>query len=287
MKKLLFALFLVPAVSQAQNFHFSGRFGLAGYQGDLKDGQYLSQDHIMGSIGALYDLSEHIAARTYFSLTKLQGDDKKGSSAMQLRNLNFQSKLFEWELSAQYSFFSLNDKWWTPYVFAGAGLYHFNPYTSDAGGNKVYLAPLSTEGQGFINGKSNYKLTQFNIPLGIGATYSLGEDVRLGLELGYRKLFTDYLDDVSTNYVDQAALLAARGPQAVDLAWRGDEVNGAPYPAGGLTRGGADHKDGYYYAALTLTVRYWFDKYKQIAGIPSGGKSKKVGCPASRAATGF
>jgi hypothetical protein len=282
MKKLLLALCGLPLIASAQNFHFSGRFGLAGYQGDLKSGSVFSQDKLMGSIGAIYDLSEHIAARTYFTYTKLQADDKKGTTSMQQRNLNFQTGLFDWELTAQYSLFSLNEKWWTPTIFAGIGIFHFNPYTKDAAGNKVLLQPLSTEGQGFVAGISPYKKTQFSIPFGIGASYSLGEDTRIGLEAGYRKIFTDYLDDVSTTYVDENALRAARGQQAVDLAWRGDEISGAAYPGGGATRGSEKYKDGYYYIALTFTVRYWFDKYKEIAGIPGGRKEKRVGCPASR-----
>lgn len=283
MKKLLLVVFTVPLLANAQNFHFSGRFGLAGYQGDLKAHSVsLSQSKLMGSIGARYDLSEHVTARSYVTLASLQADDKKGTSVMQQRNLNFKTKLLDWELTAQYNFFSLNDRWWTPYVFAGIGIYHFNPYTKDTADNKYYLKPLSTEGQGFMQDSKEYKLTQFSVPLGIGGDYSLNEDMRIGLEFGYRKLFTDYLDDVSRNYVDEASLLSARGQTAVDLAWRGDEIKPAPYPAGGFVRGNSKQKDGYYYVALTFTVRYFFDKYKEIAGIPGGRREKRVGCPASR-----
>jgi opacity protein-like surface antigen len=281
MKKLLSAVCCLPIVALAQNFHFSARLGLAGYQGDLKAHSVtLSQTNIMGSIGVRYDLSEHFTARSYFTLTALKADDKKGTASMQQRNLNFRTKLFDWELGAQYHVFSLNDKWWTPYVFAGIGLYHFNPYTKDS--VKRFLQPLSTEGQGFIQGADNYKLTGFSIPVGLGVSYALDEDMRIGLEFGYRKIFTDYLDDVSTNYVDQTSLRSARGQTAVDLAWRGDEFNRAPYPTAGSTRGNPGQKDGYYYIAFTYTIRYFFDKYKQIVGLPSGRKEKRVGCPASR-----
>ena len=281
MKKLLTTFCCLPLVTLAQNFHFSARLGLAGYQGDLKAHSVtLSQTHIMGSIGARYDLSERLTARSYLTLTSLRADDKKGTASMQQRNLNFRTKLFDWELGAQYHIFSLNDKWWTPYIFAGIGLYHFNPYTKDS--VKRFLKPLSTEGQSFAQGVNNYKLTGFSIPVGLGISYALNEDMRVGLELGYRKIFTDYLDDVSTNYVDQTALLGARGQTAVNLAWRGDEVNGAPYPVAGSPRGNPEHKDGYYYIALTYTIRYFFDKYKQIVGLPSGRKEKRVGCPATR-----
>ena len=283
MKKLLLGICFSPLLAIAQNFHFAARFGLAGYQGDLKAKSItLSQMRLMGSIGARYDLSEHLTARSYLTLSSLQADDKKGTASMQQRNLNFKTRLLDWELTAQYNLFSLNDRWWTPYAFAGVGLFHFNPYTEDTGANKTFLKPLSTEGQGFQPGVKEYKLTQFSLPFGFGVDYSLNEDMRVGLEFGYRKLFTDYLDDVSTVYVDQSALLAARGQTAVDLAWRGDEKGGQPYPAAGFTRGNPESRDGYYYIALTFTVRYFFDKYKEIAGIPGGSREKRVGCPASR-----
>lgn len=283
MKKLFLALCLLPIISKAQNFHFSARLGLANYEGDLKARPVsLSQAKLMGSIGARYDLSEHLTARSYLTLTSLHADDKKGTTAMQQRNLNFSSGITDWELTAQYSLFSLNDHWWTPYVFAGVGIYHFNPYTKDTAGKKYFLQPLSTEGEGFTPGVKNYKLTQFSIPLGVGAEYSLNEDMRIGLEFGYRKIFTDYLDDVSNVYVDQATLVNARGAKAAELAYRGNEVQAGSYPAAGVNRGNPNNKDGYYYVALTYTVRYFFDKYKKIAGLASFKKDKKVGCPASR-----
>jgi hypothetical protein len=125
-------------------------------------------------------------------------------------------------------------------------------------------------------------LTQLSIPLGFGALYALNEDIRVGLELGYRKTFTDYLDDVSGEYYDEAALFAAKGQIAADVAYRGDEVGGPPYPAAKTPRGSAKYKDGYYYAAITITVRSFIDQYKRIAGLPSYKKDKKVGCPANR-----
>lgn len=283
MKNLIIAFLFLPAMAGAQNFYFSGRLGLAGYQGDLKAKAIsLSQARPILSIGARYDLSEHITARSYFSFTSLRADDKKGTATMQQRNLDFKTKILDWELTAQYSLFSLNDRWWTPYVFAGIGAFHFNPYTKDSAGHKTFLKPLSTEGEGFIAGVKNYKLTQLSIPFGFGAEYSLNEDMRIGLEFGYRKTFTDYIDDVRTVYVDQTSLLNARGQTAVDLAWRGDEKGGAPYPPAGAQRGTSKKQDGYYYIALTYTVRYFFDKYKQIVGLPSVKKPKRVGCPASR-----
>ncbi len=283
MKKLLVLLSFCPLLALGQNFHFSGKLGLASYYGDLKEKTIsLSQSRFMGSIGARYDLSEHLAARSYISFGSLRADDKKGNSGMQLRNLHFQSNIIEWEAGLHYSILNLNYHWWTPYVAAGVGIFHFNPKAVDANGNKVKLKPLSTEGQGIVAGKKEYKLTQFNIPIAIGVERMINDDIRLGLELAYRKTFTDYIDDVSDTYIDQTVLLAARGQQAVDLAYRGNEAGAGPYPIAGATRGSADNKDGYVYIGLTVTWRFYFDKYKQIAGLPSSKNSKKVGCPATR-----
>lgn len=283
MKKLLLSLCFSPLLATAQNFYFSARAGLAGYQGDLKKSSAVfSQMKLMGSIGAMYDLSQHLAARSYLSYGSLRADDKKGTAIMQERNLNFQTKLLDFELGAQYNIFNLNERWWTPYVSAGIGLFHYNPYTKNANGDRVFLQPLSTEGQGFIAGVKPYKRTQLSMPLAFGATYVTGEDTRVGIEFGYRKIFTDYLDDVSNVYVDETALRNARGDQAVDLAWRGDEITGQPYPGPGTVRGSPKYKDGYYYVALSFTIRYWFDKYKQVAGLPGGSREKRVGCPGSR-----
>lgn len=283
MKKLLLVLCFLPLLTEAQNFNFSLRAGLASYAGDLKAKAFsLSQSSLMGSIGVRYDLTEHIALRSYFTLTSLKADDKKGTNTMKQRNLNFKTGIIDWEGGIHYSFLNLNYSWWTPYVFAGVGIYHFNSYTKDNNGAKTFLKPLSTEGEGFLPGVKNYKLTQLSIPIGFGAERSLNEDTRIGIEVGYRKLFTDYLDDVSDSYVDKNALLTARGQQAVDLAYRGDKVGTGPYPAAGTPRGNPKHKDGYFYIAITCTLRYFFDKYKQIVGLPSYKKEKRVGCPATR-----
>ncbi len=236
----------------------------------------------MFSLGARYDLAERLSARSYFTYGSLRASDHKGTAAMRQRNLSFESKIIDWEIGAQYNLLNLNYQWWTPYVFAGIGVYRFNPYTKETAGNRYYLKQLSTEGQGFTPGIKNYSLTQLSIPLGVGVDYLLSEDQRIGLELGYRRLFTDYLDDVSNQYTDEASLLSNRGPRAVELAYRGDEVNASSYPAKGTLRGDPNKKDGYYYVAITYTFRFWFDKYKQTSGIPGGGRERKQGCPSTR-----
>jgi hypothetical protein len=279
MKKFVILVCCLPYAALAQNCYLTFKAGLANYQGELQAHSIaFSQAKFLGSVGLRYDLSEHISARTAFTLSSLQADDKKGTTAMQARNLNFKTSLFDWELAGQYNIFSLNEKWWTPYVFAGLSLFHYNPYTKTNTGAKTYLSSLGTEGEGFAPGVKSYGLWQASIPLGLGFDYAINEDLRIGLEFTYHKLFTDYLDDVSGVYVDQTALLHAKGQTAVDLAYRG----AGTYPPAGTMRGDSRNKDAWYSFGLTVTCRSFIDQYKRIAGLPAYKKDKKVGCPVTR-----
>jgi hypothetical protein len=156
-------------------------------------------------------------------------------------------------------------------------VYHFDPYTFDSAGRKYYLKPLSTEGEGFIAGRNNYSLTQFSIPFGAGVKMPLSENINVGFEIGYRKLFTDYLDDVSTTYVDPNLLLVNRGAKAVELSYRGGELKTGSivYPVG-VQRGNPSSKDWYYFTGLTLTFRLG----NNLLGNGGGsGKNSELNCP--------
>jgi Domain of unknown function (DUF6089) len=115
-----------------------------------------------------------------------------------------------------------------PYVVAGVGVYHFNPEAKDVDGKWVKTAPLRLEGQGFSQYPDSkpYKLTQMNVVAGFGFKYYLKENMYLGFEVLHRKLFTDYVDDVSHNYyVDPITfdqnLSAANAVTARRLYYRG------------------------------------------------------------------
>jgi opacity protein-like surface antigen len=258
----------------AQKLHLNLFAGVSNYSGDLQDKRFtLSQSNFAGGIGASYDLSDHVAVRSGITFASLSANDKYGRNA--LRNLNFTSRLMEINAGVEYYITPLGTHSLTPYVFGGIALYHFDPYTRDTSSAKYYLEPLSTEGEGFIDGKNNYNLTQFAIPFGAGVKLSLSDNVNVGMELGYRKLFTDYIDDVSGNFVDQSILLANRGSKAVELAFRGDELkNGSSYPPAGTVRGSAK-KDWYYFAGFTASFRLFTGN-----GLGSGsGRHSKYGCP--------
>ncbi len=253
--------------------------GTANYQGDLLEKRYTMQNsHLALGLGAGYRFNEHARVRALLSFGKVTADDKDNKDAFLLaRNLNFFSNITELSVTAHYDFFDMHYSRVTPYVFAGVGLFHFNPYTYDSLGSKVNLKPLSTEGQGLTAypNRKPYSLMQFNIPFGAGIKFAITESITLAWEIGLRKTFTDYLDDLSTTYVSEAVLLAERGPVAASLAYRGDELKSSPgtYPIDGTVRGGQEFKDWYYFSGITASYNL------PVGSSFKNSKRGNTGCP--------
>jgi hypothetical protein len=257
--------------------------GMANYKGDLQQKEITLQNskHVY-TIGASYNITGHLSVRAELSITKLEGQDKDNDDdALKNRNLSFKTNLSETALMLEYDLFDLDNYKFTPYFFGGISSFKFNPYTIDTVGEKLYLQPLSTEGQGLAQypDRNNYKLSQFSIPFGAGIKYAVSDYVWIGAEFGTRKCFTDYLDDVSKTYVDQHILFHERGATSVAYAYRGDEVKSNPsatYPAGGIQRGNPLLNDNYYFGEVRLSIRLpWFE-----AGNFEGRASRKrYACP--------
>jgi hypothetical protein len=154
-----------------------------------------------------------------------------------------------------------------PYGLVGVGVFHFNPKGSliDAAGNKAWYAlqPLKLEGQGMAEypDVKPYKLTQLNIPLGIGLKFYASERINLSTEVLYRKTFTDYIDDVSKKYInpnnfskylsaEDAALATKLSDKVIPIIYPGQ----GRFPAGNQ-RGDTKNGDTYFSLVLKLGVR--------------------------------
>jgi hypothetical protein len=278
----LFILFLLNVLfTPAQRVFIGVAGGLANYNGDLLDKIY-PKKITNGFIGFTvhYELRDQLLIRGAFSFARVNGSDTYSEKPnLQQRNLQFESAISEFSVVGEYYLFNMNEKRFSPYGFIGLGIFHFNPYTYDSTGRKVFLKPLSTEGQGIYPNKKPYSLWQPAIPIGGGVKFAITENLRIGIEIGLRKLFTDYLDDVSTSYPDYNDLLAARGQTAVDFSYRTDEVPGgdANFPTKDTQRGGATQKDIYYFTGINIMFRPSFGG----GGGRNRSFSKKgrYGCP--------
>ncbi|HVM88142.1 MAG TPA: DUF6089 family protein [Puia sp.] len=258
MKKFILLVLAFPNIVNAQ-WHVNLFGGISNYSGDLQSKFFTTDQSNAGlGLGLQYDVTPHISVLSGINYGKVNAADKFNKPELQLRNLSFQSQIFEWNLTGEYNIFDISVKRFTPYGFAGVALFHFNPYAYDTLGNKVFLRPLSTEGEGLAAypERKQYSLIQLAIPFGGGIKIRITDNVILAYEIAFRKLFTDYLDDVSTTYVDRATLLSAKGPLAVEMAYRGDEVKGGNpnYPSSGTMRGNPKNKDWYYFTGIRISI---------------------------------
>ncbi|MEO6917196.1 MAG: DUF6089 family protein [Chitinophagaceae bacterium] len=237
----------------------------------------IKQSRLCYGISGAINYNRIISLRLQMTKGKVSADDqaiKNAGSAARgryLRNLNFESTIRE--LSAVLEiyplmFFVTEGKWlpsldW--YIFAGLGCFYFNP-VARLGDSRIELADLRTEGQGFDEypEKRVYRRNQFNLPMGTGVKWEIHSRLNLRLELNYRKLFTDYLDDVSTDYIDPALFLKnlprEKAYLAASLSDRRINAGTEPLSREEI-RGNSLHNDAYF--SLSLRTSYVLGRKRQ------------------------
>lgn len=263
MKCLL--LFLTLALSgslSAQHFELGILAGGSTYDGDLmptKIQPLVEEMHFAGGAFLRYNINDYFTARLGVNYAKISGDDMH-SEVVSDRNLNFQSNILELGLQGEFNILGYQayalQSVFSPYIFGGISVFKFNPKT-EYEGQLVELQPLGTEGQGLETypDRDFYKLTEYAIPMGVGVKFALNDAINIGVELGARMLFTDYIDDVSKTYVDKEELRIARGDLAAELSDRRTNLpDGTELTMGG--RGNASARDWYYITGVTLSYNF-------------------------------
>lgn len=97
--------------------------------------------------------------------------------------------------------------------------------------------------------------------MGGGLKYFLSDRFNISSEVLYRKSFTDYIDDVSTNYIDPALFDKYLSPSDAAIARQiHDKVYGIVTPgvtryAPGTQRGNSKQDDAYFSYLLKFGVR--------------------------------
>ncbi|MBL7858430.1 MAG: hypothetical protein JNM57_12135 [Cyclobacteriaceae bacterium] len=264
MKRFLFlSVFLVTLSSSycvvGQSFYsyrserdliLTAGFNTSTYYGDLKDNSDYLDAKPSISLGAMYYFYPRIAARAEFSWVTFSGDDADSKDSGKIRrNLSFKSSNIEFSTTAVINLiptlpnrrFYQRPKY-NAYGFVGIGGLYFNP-KAELDGTKYNLKPLQTEGV-------NYSRFTFIIPYGIGGRLQIDPFFNIAVEMGWRKTFSDYIDDVSTKYIDHSA----SDPITQQLADRRPEIGLPPLPVG-AKRGDPSKKDAYM--LLSVKVEYY------------------------------
>ncbi len=239
--------------------------GGANYFGDIHP-DILQAYKIFRQAGGLYArkiLNPRLAVKLSGNYARIIGNDAWSKSAFeQARNLSFRSDIFEIASQFEFNFFPYilgdNKNNFSPYLFVGVSAFYHNP-KAYLNGSWIALQPLGTEGQQFPDfyGRKPYKLFQVGIPFGGGFKYSVTSHLTLGLEFGYRFTFTDYLDDISTTYVDQQVLMSgANGTTAATLADRSVAAIGEPIGTEGKQRGDVKRRDAYMIHGISISYTF-------------------------------
>lgn len=185
------------------------------------------------------------------------------------RNLSFRSTIAEAALVAEFhplwAFVDYNamegePPRLSPYILGGISYFSFNPQAK-INGRWVDLQPLSTEGQGFPEypDRKPYKLSGIGIPLGAGVKYELSNFFNVRLEFMYRATNTDYIDDVSTTYIDKSVYSNHfTGNKLVNAVLLSDRQRGEylPQTLPGKKRGNVKDKDNYFSANLKIGIMF-------------------------------
>jgi opacity protein-like surface antigen len=205
------------------------------------------------------------------------------------RNLSFRSKLTEAYAAVEIyptvmfeEYEGLEHKL-RPYGLVGFGYYHFNPkalYTHPDGTQSwVELKPLRLEGQGMAEyaGREEYSLHQTALLMGGGFKYYLKENMYLGFEILHRKTFTDYIDDVSTKYIDPSLFSSYLSPSQASIAqqmmFREHLVTNTTRPFINQQRGDPTENDAFFSGILRFGWRL------NGANSPNGRARRQLKCP--------
>jgi len=257
-----------PLMAQPNRSYFAVSLsgGIYNYTGDMVTNEKILQfSRPAFSIGALYKFDPFLGARLVASHGYVEADDAKSNDlGLQVRNLNFRSAITSLDAQLVFDFVPTEGPYYrrpliVPYVFTGLSVFAFNP-TAELNGERIELKPLGTEGQ-FLTDPDNrypdpYSLVQIAIPLGVGVRYRIGQNWDISAETGFRKTYTDYLDDASTVYPNMQEL-QAQNPTAfilsdrTNLALTDDGLKLSENPNSIRANSGTD--DGFWYTNITIT----------------------------------
>lgn len=200
MNRLILALMCcLPLAAFSQQKVEIGAFGgFANYQGDLvKDPIALSETKISYGGFIRYHLNKKVKFRGNFVYAFISGSDENNANAgLKDRGWSFESNILEATFIGEYHPFGKERMSNTgifanqisPYVGIGLGIATFTPEVTVTNTLDRDLFPEKGE-----------KTLSPSIPLLVGVRADLMENFALGLEIGWRATFNDYLDGVSKN----------------------------------------------------------------------------------------
>ena len=256
---LLIVTFAFSFSSEAQQFKPNTEVGIllgtSYYLGDLNTTHF---NQPLPAVGLIIrkNIDKRFAYKAEVMYLNIQSDERYSEDTIaKNRGLHFKSPIYELSGQVEFNFLPYQPGnplyTWTPYVYSGISIFHFNPQAENKNGEWVNLQELGTEGQGttLFPEKEKYSLIQYSIAMGGGFKIAVNPSFNIILEYGVRKTFTDYLDDVSTTFVGGVG-----NPYPLDMSQEALEMSDPESThTRGDQRGDPDKKDWYSFAGITLS----------------------------------
>lgn len=280
MRKKIYNALILIVVLHCYSSHLTAQgsevflgLGSSHYTGDLspvgnKD-PFPLRRHVSLTGGYRYHFKKFFSFGIELSKLKISADDGDNTSSVKydqgwyrkIRNLNFSSDIYQVFGEIRFEPLLNPDRWYSenlfvsPYIGAGIGLFIHNPMTT-YNGQAVSLSTLQTEGV-------RYSLTQVCVPVTVGIRVT-GPNRRITTSINFQYFLTttEYLDDVSTNYVDPNTFFARFDPvtatMAADLANRSTVKNSSEgyITAPGQQRGNPKNNDSYFNTTITMSLHF-------------------------------
>lgn len=176
--------------------------GVANYSGDISEPDIeIRQSRPAFGVFARLHLSEAFILKGQFYMGRIFGDDRY-SDTRAPRNFKFSSPLHELSAVVEYAPLHFgfensqgNAFYFFPYLFVGAGGVYVRPkveYYGPEDGRPVYIkTPFPEEGKA--------QRVLLCTPVGAGLRFHVKQKIVLGIEGGWRPVYSDLLDGISTN----------------------------------------------------------------------------------------
>ena len=255
-KLLFFVAFAFSFGAKAQQFRPNTEIGIllgtSYYLGDLNT-THFNQPLPAAGLIIRKNIDKRFAYKAEVMYLNIKSDERNSEDTIaKNRGLHFKSPIYELSGQVEFNFLPFQPGnplyTWTPYVYTGISIFHFNPQAESSSGSWLDLQELGTEGQGTTSfpDKEKYSLIQYSIAMGGGFKIAVNPSFNIILEYGVRKTFTDYLDDVSTTYPGDILSMTNEATYMSDPS--GSHVIGEQ-------RGDPDKKDWYSFAGITLSFK--------------------------------
>lgn len=238
--------------SRAQHLEVGLNLGGSNYLGDLAPSIVLKETHLMYGAFARLNMSSSFAFNMAINSMTISASDQNFSYTGS-RNLNVYTPITEYTGIIEFNFLKFGvdvlDKKFSPYVFWGLGITQFSP-KAIIGGQKVDLRNYQTEGK-------SYSSSAYSMPFGMGFKWQFHRHFAAEFNVNFRRMFSDYLDDVSTVYQDFATVNTKKGQLAATLMDPSVILYGNPQFSAGKRRGNSDYADWYITSSVSVSYRFY------------------------------